>query len=362
MKLTKEAEIVHSDDRTAVIQHDARSLPIPDESVDLIITSPPYFAVREYRDDDGELKGQIGNEPTPMGFLDALDECMVEWGRVLKPGGSVWVNLNDKYAGAGGTGDNTGLSGATYDHDAAPDKTGVREYRKGLEIAKRKSLMGIPWRFAIRQIDAGWVLRSEVIWDKPSGMPEAVTDRVRRSHETWFHFTKGQDYFSAMDEIRVPYAKDSERRMTSGGFSKSGFQVQAGRNDSTGKTTGETEYPEPNELGRIPGSVWRIPLEALRIPQATKDHYELPGHFAAFPQEWPRRIILAFSPEDGVVLDPFGGTGTTAGVARMLGREAINNDLSTAYNRLAVYRIWESKHFSKTESAGWMDKQGAMFA
>ena len=101
-------------DGAAVIRHDARDLPLGDGTVDLIVTSPPYFAMRSYRDDDGHIDGQIGGEPTPDQFVDALSECMVEWGRVLKPGGSVWINLGDKYAGSNAqSGGPSQLTGAT---------------------------------------------------------------------------------------------------------------------------------------------------------------------------------------------------------------------------------------------------------
>ena len=162
----------------------ALSLPIPDESVDLIVTSPPYFGLRSYQDGGEHYEGQIGAEATPREFVDALVKATAEMMRVLKPSGSIWVNLGDKYSGAqaqnfGGT-SRAGDSAKVW-QQTNPKNTGI----------PNKSLMGMPWRYALRCIDdLGLILRSEVIWAKPNGLPESVADRVRRSHETWFHFTR----------------------------------------------------------------------------------------------------------------------------------------------------------------------------
>ncbi len=469
------AVVDYQDEQVAVIRHDARTLPLEDGSVDLIVTSPPYFALRSYRDicpncsGEGEptkesrfgassvligrktsfvvapdsvgsgdcttcngtgrlhFDGQIGSEDTPDLFLDALDECMVEWGRVLKPSGSVWINLGDKYAATGGGNSNSGLGRKqTYGKnwrltdesiDASTMPKNNTKQTSGFVAAK--SLMGLPWRFAIRQIDAGWILRAEVIWDKPNGLPESVTDRVRRSHEQWFHFVREPRYFSGVDEIREPYSPASLVRYENPTPPVSGNLESVMQEAYAGVTI------SANPLGRLPGSVWTIPSEPLLIPGDTRQALDLPDHFAAFPQEWPRRIITGWSPtgictvcgegrrpvvekslehvnhsgmraateRDGqaramtnvtsvaresavvsgyecacddeaapctsaVILDPFGGTGTVAGVAKTLGRYGISNDLSESYNRLAIWRITQSGHFTKTEQKAWADRQG----
>ncbi len=423
MTLRPDAIIDYEDDTCAVIRHDARTLPLEDGSVDLIVTSPPYFALRSYRDDGEHFDGQIGSEDTPDLFLDALDECMVEWGRVLKPTGSVWINLGDKYAGSGGN------DGQLKRGGVANPGTDVGLERSTFGF-RTKTLMGLPWRFAIRQIDAGWILRAEVIWDKPNSLPESVTDRVRRSHEQWFHMVKEPRYFSGIDEIREPQKTLGERHEGSSGWNGA---------DGTEAARG-FDHRELSPLGRLPGSVWTIPSEPLLIPDDTRKLLDLPDHFAAFPQEFPRRIITGWSPTgictvcgegrrpvvDGtpmevapskrrsavkangevsrtaiggtmtkapeatitgyacscwssdeagsipsvkgrepaarsaVVLDPFGGTGTVAGVARTLGRFGISNDLSESYNRLAIWRITQSGHFTKTEQRAWADRQGQL--
>jgi site-specific DNA-methyltransferase (cytosine-N4-specific) len=196
-----------------------------------------------------------------------------------------------------------------------------------------------------------------VVWDKPNGLPESVTDRVRRSHEQWFHFVKEPRYFAAVDEIREHFIGDGsgatkEDRKDTPAWNKN---LQDGQR-AEGMNVTFAGHP----LGRLPGSVWTIPTEPLLIPDDTRQALNLPDHFAAFPQEWPSRIIIGWSPVGGIVLDPLAGTGTVAGVAKTLGRYGISNDLSASYNRLAIWRINDSGHFSKTEQKTWAARQGTM--
>lgn len=367
-----------------LIQGDARHLPLADDSVDLIVTSPPYFGLRSYQDGGKHYQGQIGDEPTPAEFVDALIAVTAECMRVLKPSGSLWVNLGDKYASGGRS---------AYDLDPGRREVAARRPQDG---ARPKSLLGIPWRYALRCIDdLGLILRAEVIWSKPNGLPESVTDRVRRSHEQWFHFTLNPRYYSAVDEIREEHTCDRDRGpspRTKGG---------TGRGDTDTPTT-----VQRNPLGKLPGSVWTIPTEPLRVP----DELGI-DHFAAFPMEWPRRIIQGWSPAAGVcvecgegrrpvvhratlghdnnprngigggdkdrwaamkasdpdritgyacacpeptaptthavVLDPFGGTGTTALVADALGCHGISVDMSADYLRIARWRTTDPKQRAK---------------
>jgi site-specific DNA-methyltransferase (cytosine-N4-specific) len=270
-----------------IIRGDARTLPLPDSSVDLIVTSPPYFGLRSYQDGGQHYDGQIGAEPTSQEYVAALLECTREWMRILKPEGSIFVNLGDK-----------------YDSD--------------------KSLMFLPERYRIGCRDELRLIgRAVVIWSKPNGLPESVTDRVRRSHEDWVHLTKGSRYFSAVDEIREPHTAPERNH---------GASAMRGRNVNLVRT-GTGTYVGPNPLGKLPGSVWEIATQPLKAPA----HLEV-DHFAAFPMEWPRRIISGWSPTGGVVLDPFGGTGTTALVADTLGRRGVSIDRSADYCRLAAWR------------------------
>src|SRR5438067_1292558 len=177
-----------------ILRADARALPLADNSVDLVVTSPPYYGQRSYTDGGRHYEGQIGAEPIFADYLDALLAVTRECMRVLKPNGSIWVNLGDKYATSA-----PGALGASGSKTANA-RTGYRDTSKA---GHPKSLLGVPWRYALRCIDElGLLLRADVVWEKPNGLPESVTDRVRRSHETWFHFTVSPRYYSAVDEIR----------------------------------------------------------------------------------------------------------------------------------------------------------------
>lgn len=335
----------------SLVRSNAVALPLRDASVDLVVTSPPYFALRSYEDGGEHYDGQIGSEPSPMDFLEALwtvtEECM----RVLKPSGSIFVNLGDKYAGSGGH-NNSGISEKSTlrgnGHVGGVGKAGPQKikatrrsapdaYSKAtIGGARPKSLMGLPWRYAIGCIDQlGLILRAEIVWSKPNGLPESVTDRVARKHEQWFHFTKEPSYFCDIDAVREAHSDHTlycaEWEATQGGYERARtnpHRVDGGNNTSTNP---------PHPLGKIPGSVWEVATVPLVVP----DHIEV-DHFAAFPPEFPRRLISGWSPPGGVVLDPFGGTGTTAMAARGLGRYGISNDLSADYHRLARWRVFDS--------------------
>jgi DNA modification methylase len=385
-----------------VLQGDARSLPLPDSSVDLIVTSPPYFALRSYTDGGKHYDGQIGSEATPTEWLEAMLACTAEWARVLKPTGSMFVNLGDKYGGRGGG--PQGTSGKRADRAQAQTYADRRA-----SFGADKSLMGLPWRYAIGCIDQlGLILRAEIIWSKPNGLPESVTDRVRRSHEQWFHLTRQPRYFSAIDEIREPYdvgtasryALGWKKRLVDGERRSTGYERGGNGSSDNGPT-------ELNPLGKLPGSVWEIPSEPLTVPAELGV-----DHFAAFPTAWPKPLILGFSPSGictecgegrrpvaaaefdtqgrttngpqsldrrhespgrgvravrttsitgyacacaeptapttpAVVLDPFGGTGTTALVAKALGRVGISVDLSHDYCRLAQWRTNDRAQLAK---------------
>ena len=303
---------------------------IEPESVDLIVTSPPYFALRSYQDGGEHYANQIGSEDTPEQFLEALWTVTEQCARVLKPSGSMFINLGDKYAGGGG-------QWAKDERSTALQRGRSTQTSEKLYGARAKSLLGLPWRYAIGCIDgrAGdpLILRAEIIWHKLNGLPESVTDRVRRNHEQWFHLTKEPQYFSGVDEIREPYtsapAKAQKSKFTGAGQSKNpGIALD--------------HDLEHNPLGKMPESVWSMAMEPLRVPDwLGVDHY------AAFPTEWPRKLISGWSPEGGLVLDPFGGTGTVAMVARALGREALHIDLSTDYLKLAKWRVFESGQWAK---------------
>ena len=339
----------------AILRGNALALPLADNSVDLAVTSPPYFALRSYQDGGEHYAGQIGSEATPAEFVDALIAATREMVRVVKPSGSIWVNLGDKYSGAGrGNNDSDKLNNTTEMRTARLNGSNRRQH-VGKGIIPNKSLMGVPWRYALRCIDdLGLILRAEVIWSKPNGLPESVTDRVRRSHEYWFHFTLEPRYYSAVDEIREQY---SERVIDR--------QRYAGREDvPLSKDRGDRQDGNPargilghghrglSPLGKLPGSVWEIATQPLAVPASLGV-----DHFAAFPMEWPRRIIQGWSPVGGVVLDPFGGTGTTALVAEALGRRGVSVDMSADYCRLAEWRTTDEGELARAMQVKKPEKQ-----
>lgn len=328
-----------------VIQADARHLPLADASVDLIVTSPPYWGMRSYEDQGGHYDGQIGAEPTPDAYIASLLEVTRECVRVLKPEGSLWVNLGDKYA----TTDrhrNLGADSRLKSGDAARAarttanaRVGQRDYGS----IQHKSLVGLPWRYALACIDdLGLILRAEVIWSKPSALPESVTDRVRRSHEHWFHLVKQQRYYAATDGIRAPLAAPDRRP---------GGSAFHGRNVSHLRS-GTGAYQGQSPLGSLPGSVWEVATQPLKVPAELGV-----DHFAAFPMEFPRRIVQGWSPPGicteapSVVLDPFGGTGTTALVAHTLGRHGISVDASEDYCRIARWRTSDRGEIARAMGA-----------
>lgn len=342
-----------------IMRGDARQLQLPDNSVDLVVTSPPYFALRSYKDGGEHYDGQIGDETTLEAFINSLLEVTKECMRVLKPSGSLWVNLGDKYAGSNGQ--SGGTTGCTVEPQIGRRKAKPNSGFVPSTKVRSKSLIGVPWRYALRCIDdLGLILRAEVIWAKPNGLPESVTDRVARKHEQWFHFTLNERYYAAVDEIREAHNYDG-KGLTWEQRKQLGFKG-ATRGVNVSEQLATDGNFKANPLGKLPGSVWTVATEPLQVdPSLGVDH------FAAFPSEFPRRIILGWCPPDGVVLDPFGGTGTTAAVAKALKRIGISNDMSADYCRLADWRcngagfdrVWAKVH--NTEPVKRDETQLALF-
>jgi len=269
-----------------ILRGDARHLPLPDESVDLIVTSPPYFGLRSYTDGGEHYDSQIGCDATPAEYIASLLACTREWIRVLKPEGSIFVNLGDSYYSGKGAPGRTTTDPKNAGRNARRTQRSPLDY--GLDLP-RKTLLGMPWRYAIGCMDQlGLILRAEIVWAKPNGLPESVTDRVRRAHEQVFHFTRQPRYYSAVDEVREAHEGKPQRRLTP---HKAGALANAAR-DGGWQGIMRTEVAhDGHPLGKLPGSVWEIPSQPLTVPA----HLGV-DHFAAFPMELPRRIILGWSP------------------------------------------------------------------
>lgn len=283
-----------------VLRGDARALPLPDASVDLIVTSPPYWSQRDYQDQGESLAGQIGNEATWQEYIANLVECTRDWVRVLKPSGSIFVVLGDKYAndakwGGATSGKHvTGLHGQT--------SIGRAKVKTGLPP---KTLIGLPWRYAFACMDElGLILRAEIVWEKGNGMPDSTRDRVTRGHETILHFVKQPHYFSATDEIREVHTMRPQRR-PNGHKQRQRLGVLPAQTYSTSQRDdlGVDGHP----LGKMPRSVWRIPTYPLLVPEHIEHARccggrKRPGcedgldHHAAYPPALAERIILGWSP------------------------------------------------------------------
>jgi DNA modification methylase len=275
------------------------------ESVDCVITSPPYWQLRDYG-----YPEQWGLEPTFAEYLEHLWEMMDEIYRVLKPSGTVWVNLGDTYSGSGG-------SGGDYNEGGLID--GQPKVRPAKVEVKNKCLLLIPHRFAIGCIDRGWIVRNDIIWAKRNGMPESVTDRFSKKHEYFFFMVKSEKYFFDLDSIRdkpqTGYDRidaPNERKLLSG--------VKNNLNPIAN-----------NKLGKNPGSVsdfWDIPTKPNNAE-----------HYASYNDSLISKPILAGCPEGGIIYDPFMGTGSTAEAAIRANRRYIGSEASPEYCKMANKRL-----------------------
>lgn len=283
---------------------------LPGESVDCIVTSPPYFGLRDYG-----VTGQIGAETSPAEFVAAIVAVFREARRVLAEDGTLWLNLGDSYTGGGGG--NYG-SGKSVKSQGGQQVTNVRNRANAPENGglPPKNLMGIPWRVAFALQDDGWILRNDVIWAKPNAMPESVTDRLSTRHEHLFMLTKSPRYWFDLDPIRKPHAEESISRASRGRATAYAAPDQAPNKRSES---------QPNKLGGNPGDVWEIPTKPFAG-----------AHFATFPEELPRRCIASGCKPGGVVLDPCSGSGTTGAAAQALGRRYVGIDINADYLKLSL--------------------------
>lgn len=289
-----------------------------DQSVNCCVTSPPYFGLRDYG-----VAGQMGLEATPDEFVNALVTVLREVRRVLTDDGTLWLNLGDSYArnpakGQHKPGD-SGKQAYLYDtgggRASCTSQTGLAD----------KQLIGIPWRVAFALQADGWILRQDIIWQKPNVMPESVKDRCTKSHEYIFLLTKSPKYFFDHESIKEPVVctrkpgrkvKETNHYSAKNGGNSGLSKMLERYHDGTAPTT------------RSKRSVWTVP------PVPFKG-----AHFATFPPALIEPCILAGCPVGGVVLDPFGGSGTTAGVALAHGRKAVLCELNPGYAELIPTRI-----------------------
>ena len=318
---------------------------IPDNTIDCVITSPPYWNLRDYDVDQSEIDSIIGMEKDPKDYVEKLRVIFHEIKRILKKDGSLWLNLGDKY--------------------------------------HNKALMGMPWRVALAMMDDGWILRNDIVWDQMKGT-QSAKDRMRDVYEHIFHFVKSKKYYYAHEEIRIkpkkkPKVYNGELKSATGVSGKKyrkqiaestvlseeekvnainaldqtiqdmqdglivDFRmtirgVQRTLHSDKTKVSGRAKelenkgyyFMKMGANGHLPSDIWRI---------APEDVWRKDAHYAVFPEELLLNPIKATSRKNGIVLDPFSGTGSTVVTALKLGRKGVGIDLSLKYNDIAKKRI-----------------------
>lgn len=281
---------------------------LDERSVHTVVTSPPYFGLRDYGAD-----GQIGLEEKPEEFIAELVDVFRTVRRVLRDDGTLWLNLGDSYADRA----NRRSDGESFRADRA-DVVPAKRNTLGNGI-KAKDLIGIPWAVAFALRADGWYLRSDIVWHKPNPMPESVTDRPTRSHEHIFLLSKCPRYYYDADAIREPL---SGRTLADGRTPRS----RPGHSNEPSTFPG---HPLPsNPDGRNKRDVWTVSTKPFGG-----------AHFATFPPDLIEPCVLAGSPHGGTVLDPFAGAGTTGVVAARHGRSFVGIELNAEYAEMARRRI-----------------------
>ena len=331
----------------SVLVGDCRAIlrSLPSESVQCCVTSPPYWGLRDYGHAD-----QIGQEATPELFVQTLVEVFREVRRVLRDDGTLWLNLGDSYAGSG---KGRNADGSHREGGKQGTSRGTIEGRLVKTHApdcKPKDLIGIPWRVAFALQADGWHLRQDIIWHKPNPMPESVKDRCTKSHEYIFMLSKSERYLWNQDAIAEPVADATVQRIQ-----QATLDGQEGSGRVPGKTNGKMKAVvnesarkalrtdvESRHRSSIPGgqslcaepkatrnkrSVWNVPTAPYKE-----------AHFATYPPDLIKPCILAGTKPGDMVLDPFGGSGTTGQVALELGRKATLIELNPDYAKIIDQR------------------------
>ena len=291
----------------------------PDESIDCCVTSPPYFGLRDYG-----IDGQIGQEDSPEQYVNKLINVFQEVHRVLKKDGTLWLNIGDSWAGSC-QGSGTQKQGEKQKTNRGTNYTADGKYKSKLaklDGYKPKDLIGIPWLVAFALRECGWYLRQDIIWSKPNPMPESVKDRCTKPHEYIFLFSKSRKYYFDALAIAEPVSNTTVKRLSQDVCNQKGSQYP-------GKTNGNMKAVSSKWGGlRNKRDVWFV---------ATKPCRE--AHFATFPDTLIEPCILAGCPENGIVLDPFMGAGTTAIVSKRNNRNYIGIELNPEYISIAERRI-----------------------
>jgi DNA modification methylase len=314
---------------------------MPSASAHTCVTSPPYFGLRDYGHG-----GQIGLEPTPDEYVAKLVAVFREVRRVLRDDGTLWLNLGDSYNNFRSQ---MGPGQAVHGRAKLNGKPDITSRRRGWDGVKEKDLLGIPWRVAFALQADGWYLRQDIIWHKPNPMPESVRDRCTKAHEYIFLLSKSAKYHFDAAAIAEPLAASSVARLSQSTLDQ---QVESAR--VPGKTNGNMKAVGPrfggakygddrrDESRTKSGNEWAGASTGNRNKRSVWSVTTKPykgAHFATFPPDLIEPCILAGCPAGGTVLDPFGGSGTTAAVALSHGRRATLIELNPAYADLVRERL-----------------------
>jgi site-specific DNA-methyltransferase (adenine-specific) len=293
------------------------------DSVNCVVTSPPYYCLRDYG-----MSEQIGLEQSPEEFIKNLVDVFMECRRVLKKDGTMWVVIGDSYAGSGrGWGGKNDL----YSRNIQPKASLATEFSKPKKLYnyKNKDLIGIPWALAFALRDAGWYLRQDIIWHKPNPMPESIRDRCTKAHEYVFLFTKSAHYYFDYTAMLEPASYDGNRKNVYNGSKKYANRASGTATQTLSRGGRERWANKKNGyLARNKRSVWTVATGRFKG-----------AHFATFQPDLIRTCIEAGCQPDGIVLDPFMGAGTTALVAKELNRKYVGIELNADYVNIAEERL-----------------------
>lgn len=300
--------IIHNSSIASVLVGDclASLKTLPAGSVNCCVTSPPYYGLRDYGHE-----GQIGLEETPDAYIARLVEVFREVRRTLRDDGTLWLNIGDSYVGSANNG-----GAATKTMSGPQAATGKNLPTKRGEGLKSKDLIGIPWMLAFALRADGWYLRQDIIWHKPNPMPESVRDRCTKAHEYVFLLSKSDRYYYDHEAVKEPTLQPR------------------GEPKKTGQIKSEA-FKHSGTLGSNQGSEFRNRRSVWTVAPRPYSG----AHFAVYPPELIEPCILAGCPPGGLVLDPFGGSGTTAGVALAHGRNAMMCELNPEYAALMPERV-----------------------
>lgn len=284
------------------------------ESINTCVTSPPYYNLRDYG-----TPGQIGTENTPEEYINRLVAVFREVRRVLRPDGTLWVNIGDSYA--------------------VRSKSQPGGY-------KGKDLLGVPWMLAFALRSDGWYLRQDIVWNKSNCMPESVKDRCTKSHEFIFLLSKAPKYYFDAEAISEPIAGSSTKRYLQNLEGQRGSDRQPGKSNGPMKAVlprfGGKKYGDRTEVETRTksGKVYVPTMRRNRRDVWTVSTASFKGsHFAVFPEKLVEPCVLAGCPEGGIVLDPFAGSGTAGVVAKRLHRDFLGIEINAEYASMAADRI-----------------------